>query len=382
MQLSAAARRMGLIPLMLLLGACAQDTGVPWAEPTASPTPTPAPTAPPPLYTHQRLITVDGTLLNEDLLGFPLLLRINDPNLGTHITPEAANVSFFAATDGEPLPFELQRFDPGTGDLTAWVRVPELRSGEDSLFWMRYGGADLDVSGQDAQAWDDAFEGVYHLDEPSDSPLILDSTSFSRPGASSGPPQLGVDGQVGTAMDCTGDNYEHANLGNVFNFPATQAWTLSMWTKGSEIPANFPRLASKRAGAGPTDNGFTLEQEATSGQITFIRRSEGTQVVARSGAPLSLVEFTHIAAVYTGQLVELFINGELADAKLDTGIVGDIASDFKICAEVPVTDYNGVIDEVRVSSTARGASWIGAEYLNQSVGSSLFEIGPEQPIGL
>ena len=41
--------------------------------------------------------------------------------------------------------------------------------------------------------------------------------------------------------------------------------------------------------------------------------------------------------------------------------------------------WNGTIDEVRISSSARSADWIAAEYNNQSSPSTFYNFGAENP---
>jgi hypothetical protein len=63
-----------------------------------------------------------------------------------------------------PLPFELERYDPGTGEVDMWINVPLVSSVVDTVIYLGYGNAALTTDGSSPAAWDNGYKGVWHLD--------------------------------------------------------------------------------------------------------------------------------------------------------------------------------------------------------------------------
>ena len=118
---------------------------------------------------YRRQITVDHSrVLNADQHDFPLLVSLNDPTLrsvgaGGHVAGRGGGDIHFFAGDGETrLAHELVEYDPETGKVETWVRLPELSCREDLAFYVQYG-----VSGGGAEpaegVWDTHYRLVEHL---------------------------------------------------------------------------------------------------------------------------------------------------------------------------------------------------------------------------
>ena len=87
--------------------------------------------------------------------------------------------------------------------------------------------------------------------------------------------------------------------------------------------------------------------------------------VAHSDKVAPLDRWTHVAGTYDGRNVVLFVDG--IRQQLTDVAVTDYTNTINYCigcnASVGDRFFVGVLDEVRISSVARSADWIAAQYL-------------------
>jgi hypothetical protein len=88
----------------------------------------------------------------------------------------------------------------------------------------------------------------------------------------------------------------------------------------------------------------------------------------------------HLAGTYDGRAVRLFVDGELVAEQAGSGTIQ--ASDVNVAIGRMLNGtagFAGKIDEVRISSAARSAGWLKAQYRNQQSPAPL-RVGPEEPV--
>ena len=79
----------------------------------------------------------------------------------------------------------------------------------------------------------------------------------------------------------------------------------------------------------------------------------------------------------SGDLAKLYIDGIQAGASVDISGLGSVtnAEPFTIGSHGgPGKYFNGILDEVRISSVLRDAQWVETEYNNQSSPSTFYLI--------
>jgi len=144
------------------------------------------------VYSAQRPVTVSSSITAEDLTDFPLLVSIAEDNLksvdmGGLVQSEDGYDIAFTLTDGTVLDAEFERYDPDTGALTAWVRMPTLSSSADADLLLKYGKAgETDFAGNPEGVWDAHTRLVYHFNDADGAP-IDDATANGNDGAATDP---------------------------------------------------------------------------------------------------------------------------------------------------------------------------------------------------
>lgn len=109
----------------------------------------------------------------------------------------------------------------------------------------------------------------------------------------------------------------------------------------------------------------------------------GTNPIFNSltGSSVSTGQWHYIVAVQSGGTGEqLYVDGQLA-AQSNTVQNANGNGTCEIGNNSVSETFPGLIDELRISSVARSADWIGTEYNNQSSPSSFYSLGGEYSFG-
>jgi hypothetical protein len=97
-------------------------------------------------YSYQRSIVIDHTKVpNTDQADFPFLFNTIDLTLastanGGHVTSSSGyDIIFSTDPDGlTQLDHELEQYNPATGQVVAWVRIPTLSHTADTVLYVFY----------------------------------------------------------------------------------------------------------------------------------------------------------------------------------------------------------------------------------------------------
>ena len=87
----------------------------------------------------------------------------------------------------------------------------------------------------------------------------------------------------------------------------------------------------------------------------------------------------HLAGVYDGTSVSLFLDGILVNRMPGSGKIAANDSDLTLgMLQDGMGDFKGSISEARISNIARSASWIATQYANHSAPEAFCRLGPEE----
>lgn len=346
-------------------------------------------------YAFVKTITIDraridGAVCGETLADYPLLYSVTDTDLRDNVMDPEGDDIIFVGTNaavctglGPPpcaLDHEIERWDPGSGELVAWVRIPSLNTtaaGSDTTIEIHYGDASVTTATQNvARVWDANHVGVWHLSEdpgPAGPGDIRDSTARGNHGTAHAS-MTAVDqvpGRVGGSLDFDGID-DHVNAGaNASLDMGAGDFSVSAWfsTTGSEYFI---------AGKGGNDGGgrrFGLRVR-TRGPVIRIDDDVLAAVQVSPSTVSNDGTWHRATGVRDGDNLRLYVDGgEVPASPRDISGYGSLDSprDALIGAIQqmesgnPGTFFLGLIDEVRISDVARNACWIGANYENQSL---------------
>ena len=359
------------------------------------------------LFGYRKSITLDHTKFTHTSCGatvtnFPVLVSLTDTDL-KHVdeaTPgrvadlEGDDIIFRAhdaatcSPDSAPcgLDHEIEKYDPSTGELIAWVRIPVLNSrtaSSDTQIFMYYGNSDVASSTQDAAGvWDVNYMGVWHLDEDATGTGTTDLYQDSA-GTNHGDDQIsatGQGGQVGAGQAFDG-NDDYVDIGAACL--VSSSWTVDLWLNPS-TPPDYDRLFIQGTGACATRQIMLYWHTDWLEFYTDTTGAAGNP----QGATTALTNaiWSHVAWTYNGSTHAVYVNGQSSSGTSAGFTVGAEGNFYLGRRDSVSTNYwTGGLDEVRLSDTDRGACWIEGQFKTQNepgdIGTTtkFYDVGAEDP---
>jgi len=333
-----------------------------------------------PNFIFRKTVSVGPASGGSDLRDFPVLIDLVDSDLAQKARPDGGDVAFVDGT-GTKLDHEIEFYDGYIGRLVAWVKVPLLSCTGLTTFYMYYGNMGAENQENGAGVWDSNFMMVLHLNE--DSGVHYDSTVNGNNGTVYGGVVQGVVGQVDGAvmLDGVDDYVEVPHSDSLAGF--TVGFTASAWVKLDSVTRRQSFL-HKFNSTGQYGWMFEYVYEG-GGQLRLLASANGVAydwwyAFFRPAVGV----WYNVAVVWQPNAVPRFyVNGQ----QVSTGrsgtlprIYNNAGAPLQIGKSTYASGRNlgGIIDEARVSNTARNAGWLLACFNNQKDPSSFCTIGDEE----
>jgi hypothetical protein len=357
---------------------------------SVTPTPTP-PLLGAPWYDcawqERKQITIDHTRVSGDQADFPVLVSLSsDTGLSGNAQNDGDDILFTSSDGTTKLSHEIESYTGGTGTLAAWVKVPSLSSTTDTVIYMYYGNPSA-ASQQDADnAWEGNFKAVWHHDHD-----FLDSTANNNDGTNSG--SVNTAAKIGRAQDYDGsDDYVDVGSGSSLDDAFAGGGTISAWIYPQGWGGSgYGRVADKATTAGYHTNGwaFMVDNSAIAEGLRFARGFSTT----RGGwdtpdNSIDLNTWQYVVTTYNEDSTSndpiIYINGvaqTLTEGYTPAGTAqADTASNMRIGNWGGGTNrtFDGILDEIRLSTNVRSAGWIVTEYNNQNDPPGFFTLSVEE----
>jgi hypothetical protein len=342
-------------------------------------------------YQYRKSITIEKTKVSgsSDLADFPILLDIYDTDLRKKAHPDGNDI-IFTGDFGVKLDHEIevfnQTFNNSHAHLVAWVRVPSLSGLSDTKIEMYYGNYSVSQQENPKGVWDSNSVAVWHLNDN-----FLDSTVNSNDGTNSG--SIDKTGYIANGQDFDGnDDYIDVGSGNSVDNVFIGGGTVSAWIYPTGWGESlFGRIVDKSTDTLGADGwGFIVNGGGViKNKITFYRDFSTERGFWYSPTDsLSLNQWQHVVVTYnedsTSNEPILYINGVSQTILWDDLPIGtpsdDSAQSLHIgkFAGANSRNFDGIIDELHISTIERSADWIITEYNNQLDPASFYLISSEE----
>ncbi len=297
--------------------------------------------------------------------NFPLLLRLNKDTFDfSQAKADGADLRVSAA--GQPLSYQIEKWDAASGTASVWVRIPEVKGNAQQEIKLHWGKADAASESKGAAVFnaDNGFVTVMHMDE-----ALKDEVGTISP--------LNVGSTAATGVIGNGRNFV-AGKGidggsHIKNFPfSNNPFSFGCWFRADAAGptviyfGNYPNRYKVGSGSGD-------EVSLTMGSPPSISwASDGPGGAAATTEP-ALSRWYHAAATYANGTSRIYVNGKQEASRPGEPNTMSILNDVTMTIGGMRGSYqfSGDIDEVRLSSVERSADWMRMEYENQRAGQSL-----------
>jgi hypothetical protein len=333
-------------------------------------------------YEFGQVIKIDHTKVpNTDQTDFPLLISGKYTYLATAayegdvINPNGWDIIFTSDAAGlVKLDHEIDTYDPTTGTVNFWVRIPALSHTEDTTIYMWYGnGAITTTQENKVGVWKNGYLSVYHF---STTDVTNDSgpSAYNLSVAGSGTTGFGsVPAKIGAGYSFNGNDADYLFHEAVTGYPRGSASaTLEAWASTSSSANNGVVAYGANSFNGSR---IALYWGETGDGLDFENMGAG-EVVSNDS------RWHHLVASYSGgaitsSSVTLFVDG-VQHSTQGSGKPDVTTDELKIGGTPTVTfccAYAGLVDEVRISGVTRSADWVATEYNNQSSPATFYRMG-------
>lgn len=340
---------------------------------------------------YRKSITINHLQVsNTDQANFPVLVSFIDANLkevaggGRVESSEGYDIAFTASDGVTLLDFEIEKYVPSTGELEAWVKIPNLSAAADVPIYMYYGSGQTssleDVSG----VWDDGgsghFASVWHLGE---SPAATagdfdDATANDNDSVNTTNQPDAAAGKIDGALDFNGAD-DYLEFSDSQELRMNTGGTISAWINLTSIgEGSAGRIIDKSTGTS-AESGYMLA--VVSSQVVDFEVNGGADTLSSLNA-ITLGQSQLVTVTFDGSGRKIYVNGTDVTSSNGslTALPPDTAGSVSVGNRAGNTDraLDGIVDEVRLSNVVRSADWIKTEFNNQNTPSSFYSVGSEE----
>lgn len=285
-------------------------------------------------------VTVSHAALTGAVSGFPVYVDLADMPVAFWVAVSSGGGNIRCHSGGVELAREVVSCDTTakTGELHVKV---DLSATADTVITVTVDGTSADYAASDPYGRDAVWAGFMSV----------------RHGAGSAG-QVGV----GDSFDGTGSIELGASIPT-----GNDVRTTSVWVK--------PTDSSSRCmwGSGIAGVGQLWEMARYGGSLIWHGYGDGYDTISVS-APVAQDVWSHCALSYDGTDVRVYVNGVLMGSRTPVAPL-DTTYDHNLLGSGGFfSPWLGDLDEARLSSVARSAAWIAAEYANQSSPGTFYTV--------
>lgn len=338
-------------------------------------------------YSFYRAITIDHTLVPDDLTDFTVLFAgtyswlASVSHGGKVQSSNGYDIGFFAdASLTTKLSWEIEAYRSADGTIVAWLKVLTVSHSSDTTIYVAYGDASISTDQSNKNGtWDASYVAVLHLASTADSTgngngvTLQNGASFAASGLPTG---------TGLAVTKKSAPYQFAEISGTLGSPS--AITIEGWAKITSVGADGGTLID-------ISNCCGIQFSTGSPQGTWAYASDGVgsypyATEDTSHNPVGDGQYHYYVVTIGSGTLRLYIDGTQkatsSGGSLYFGTGNGGAGTVRIGADsTPSADTfstSETVDEVRFSSVVRSAAYVSATYASVSSPSTFYLVGDEQ----
>ena len=309
---------------------------------------------------------------SSNLTNFPVLVKLDSSRIYYGNTQNDGDDIRFVDPDNPNvvLDHEIETWNE-SGESFVWVEVPQIdaNSTNDSI-WMYYGNESATNGQNGTGTWETNYKAVWHLKEQGNGTNneFIDSTTNDHAQGGDGTAvkvPVRTTGAMGYGQSFDGSDDIIAGSDTAV-FSGSTAYTLELWIKPDDCgdSSGQGNLITKE---GLLDWMICYDGPGTNDLGTWMQiNSTWTESVDNA---VTYNNWQHVVAQYDGTTLTYYVNGNAVTWSTGTITADNAAGVIVIGADgtgSSTTNFDGIMDEIRISDSNRSADWIKAEYLTGS----------------
>ncbi|WP_165271703.1 DUF2341 domain-containing protein [Pelagerythrobacter rhizovicinus] len=311
---------------------------------------------------YRQAISVNAEgVVGDEIDNAPVLVRLHAGNVDfTRLQDDGSDLRFVTA-DGTPLDFHLESFNRQAEIALAWVKLPEVSSGSQTIY-AYYGNGEASAALSPADTYDGEQSLVVHF---ADGASPRDETANANAiGSFSG--QLIPEGLVAGGARFGAENQMQVAGSQSLTVPAGGGMTVSAWIKpDNQLPAE----AAIYTKLGEAGSRLVIGLRGATPYVSV----NGAEAAAQ--APLPSGSWAHLAVTAGEGAVRLYVDGnEVAQLAADLPALG---GGEIIGANGELPGFMGDVDEVWRANTARSADFIAFAANSQGRDATVVQVSGE-----
>ncbi len=325
-------------------------------------------------WTYTSVVTLNtassGAAISGNVYHFPVLMRLSAATFNFAQARGDGGDLRFSKSNGEPLAFEIERWDSANGAAEIWVSVDTIfgNNGTQSIA-MLWGNPNAASASSSAAVFDTSkgFQGVWHMNDPGTAPA-KDATVNHFDGTKVAMTASYVtSGAIGGAQQFDGvSSYfyiPHSDSGKL-NYPESGPYSLSAWVYADTL---IPQVIIEKGDTVPSDYCLRVGE---SNQFQFYQQIDAQLAWDRRYAPAATGVWEFLTGVRNGTKEYLYLNGVCVDS------VGSMVASGRHSTPTggvavgrnymrALNYFRGIMDEVRIENVALNPDWVKLCYMNQ-----------------
>ncbi len=308
-------------------------------------------------WQYRKKLTIDNTKVDSTLTDFPVLVKLDNTNFDfDNAEPDGSDIQFTSNDGTTLLKFERERHV--SGDAEYWVKIPSISSSVDTDFFIYYGNSSALDGEDETNVWDSNFKAVYHMASG-----LTDSTINGDDLTNQGTTE--IDGKIAKARDYILSDPDRIDIpADVTNLSVYSVEFLfkrsTLWNSSATTEEMFWQ---RRA----NDNSRIGMRLFGNGTILFFNKSNNFSFNSIQSS-WNADQYYHIYLTSNGSsTTKIYVDGVL-DNSIASGVGLDIVAN-SLCqfgsqffSSSYISNFDGIIDEARFSSSEREQEWVKATY--------------------
>jgi hypothetical protein len=332
-----------------------------------------------------------GTVAN-----FPVLVKLHDGLTGFSYASmsspaDGADLRFAAGNQLDELNFEIEKWDPA-GTSFVWVQVP-LISGTNTRIWAIWGNPDATAPAYatNGATWTNGYRTVWHMGQGGSSRPNSATNLYHGTVDASGVSAT-TDGVIGNADLFSGTETGAANAppanGGITvssSLPATGSQTVEFWMNAAHMTQRQSII--HKAYGGELSMVLETNNSTWSRAVNYFYGNSGTDGGSyfRHSQPNNTmvsnqwVHLTHVRQMVsaTSATNTWYVNGVRVVSTAKTSMQPTASTNLFTIGKGYVYSFNGMLDEIRLSSVVRASNWVWATWMNSASNATFSTYGTE-----